>query len=146
MIEALKTLPRRSVATTCAFRMLIFSALLSLMSIVADVSNAEQPRTTLCAAKMVWFVRSLDELLAEGILENEPFWAVIREYLPATGCTVEEVISISRTSKFFAPPFEQYAVYTITFRNSDTEVTFGLQKGTGNTEYPNVGSTHLPSW
>src|SRR6202035_114501 len=146
MTEALNAPPQRSFTTTCVFRTLIFSALLSLMSIVADHSNAEQPRTTSCSAKMLWFVRSLDELLAKGVLQDEPFWAVIREYLPATGCTVEEVISISRTSKFYAPPFEQYAIYTIIFRNSDTQVTFGLQKSTGNIEYPSIGSIHLPSW
>jgi hypothetical protein len=99
-----------------------------------------------CAENLQRFVESIDELLAKNVLENEPFWAVIREYLPAKGCTVEEVISISRTSKFYAPPFEQYAVYTISFRNSDTVVSFGLQKDTGNIEYPGIGTTHLPSW
>jgi hypothetical protein len=116
------------------------------MSIVADGSNAEQPQTTLCRGKLQKFVESIDELLVKKVLQHEPFWAVIREYLPAKECTVEEVISISRTSKFSMPPFEQYAVYTIIFRNSDTEVTFGLQKDTGNIDYPHIGSTHLPSW
>jgi hypothetical protein len=146
MIEVLKAVPLRFPTTTCVFRIIIFPALLSLLSVVADRSNAEQPRTKLCAGKIHKFVESIDELLAKKVLEHEPFWAVIRDYLPAKGCTVEEVISISRTSRFFEPPFEHYADYTMSFRNSDTQVTFGLQKGTGNIEYPNIGSTHLPSW
>jgi hypothetical protein len=85
-------------------------------------------------------------LLAKNVLEDEPFWAVIREYLPAKGCRVEEVISISNTSRFSEPPFEQYASYTISFRNSDTRVLFGLEKNTGDIGYPAIRSTHLPSW
>jgi hypothetical protein len=120
--------------------------LLTLVSIVAGRSNAEQPRDPSCAEKLQKFVESIDELLAKNALEDEAFWAVIREYLPARGCSVEEVISISRTSKFSVPPFEQYASYTISFRNSDKDVFFGLERSTGNIRYPAVGSTHLPSW
>jgi hypothetical protein len=136
---------RRSFTTTCVC-MIVFMALIGLTSIVADRSNAEQPRASSCAEKLQRFVVSIDELLSKKVLQHEPYWAVIREYLPPKGCTVEEVISISRTSKFFASPFEEYAAYTIIFKDSDTVVSFGLQKGTGNTEYPNIGSTHLPSW
>ena len=138
--------PQRSLTTTWMFRTIIFPAVLALTSMVAARSNAEQTQTTLCAKKLQRFVESIDELLAKNVLQDEPFWAVIREYLPAKGCTVEEVISISRTSKFYAPPFEQYAVFTISFKNANTEVFFGLQKDTGNIEYPAIGSTHLPSW
>jgi hypothetical protein len=137
-------LPQRSFTSTWVFS--IFSALLALMSMTAAPSNAERPRTTLCAEKLQKFVGAIDELLAKNVLQDEPFWAVIREYLPAKGCTVEEVISISKASKFFEPPFEQYAVFTISFKNANKEVFFGLQKDTGNIEYPAIGSTHLPSW
>jgi len=145
-METLNALPQRSFTTTWVFRIIIFPALLALMSIVADRSGAEQPRTTLCAEKLHRFVESIDELLGKNVLQNEPYWAVMREHLPAKGCSVDEVISISRTSKFSAPPFEQYAEYTISFRNSDTEVSFGLRKDTGNIEYPSIRSTGLPSW
>jgi hypothetical protein len=124
----------------------VLYASLALMSIVAGRSNAEQPRATLCIEKLRMFVESIDGLLAKNVVEDESFWAVIREYLPVKGCRVEEVILISSTSKFSVPPFEQYASYTISFRNSDKKVWFGLEKDTGNIGYPAVGSTHLPSW
>ena len=94
------------------FRAAFLSAL-ALMSILPAHSRAEQPRAASCAEKMEKFVESIDELLAKNVLEDEPFWAVIRENLPVKGCSVAEVISISRTSKFSVPPFEQYASYTI---------------------------------
>jgi hypothetical protein len=104
------------------------------------------PRATPCEERMERFVESIDDLLANKIVKREFFWAAIRKYLPAAGCTVEEVISISRTSKFSAPPFERHAVYVIIFRNSDVKVTFGLQKDTGNIQYPSVGSTRRPTF
>jgi hypothetical protein len=127
------------------FRRVVLSAL-ALTSILAARSQAEQPRATSCAEKMEKFVESIDELLAKNVLEDEPFWAVIREYLPVKGCNVEEVISISKTSKYSVPPFKEYASYTIRFRNSDKDIFFRLEKDTGNIGYPAVGSTHLPSW
>ena len=135
----------RHCMTNTRFRVAFLSAL-ALTSIFAAPSHAEQPRATSCAEKMEKFVESIDELLAKNVLEDEPFWAVIRENLPVRGCSVAEVISISRTSKFYVPPFEQYTSYTISFRNSDKDIFFGLEKDTGNIGYPAVGSTHLPSW
>jgi len=135
----------RHCMTNTRFRVAFLSAV-ALTSIFAAPSHAEQPRATSCAEKMEKFVESIDELLAKKVLEDEPFWAVTRENLPVKGCSVEEVISISRKSKFYVPPFEQYASYTISFRNSDKDIFFGLEKDTGNIGYPAVGSTHLPSW
>jgi hypothetical protein len=108
-----------------------------------------QPRATLCEEKMERFVESIDDLLAKQITKREYFWAVIRKYLPAKGCTVEEVISISKTSKFFRPPFDfppPYQIYAVMFASSGVKVGFGLNKDTGNTQYPYVGSIHLPSF
>ena len=103
-----------------------------------------QPRPPLCTVKLQRFVESIDELLAENILQDEPYWAVIRKYLPATGCRVDEVISISRTSKFFEPQMSD-ADKGISFRNSNMRVVFGLERGTGNIVYPDVSSTGLAS-
>jgi hypothetical protein len=108
-----------------------------------------QPRATLCEEKMERFVESIDDLLAKQIAKREVYRAVIRKYLPETGCTVEEVISISKTSRFFTPPFDfppPFEVYLIMFRNSGVEVGFGLKKDNGNTELPYVRSTGPPSW
>jgi hypothetical protein len=105
-----------------------------------------QPRASLCAEKLERLVDSIDELLAKNVVADEPYWAAIRKYLPATGCRVDEAISISRTSKFFASPFEQYTTYTISFKNSDIRIQFCLEKAAGNIGYPDISSTHLPSW
>jgi hypothetical protein len=105
----------------------------------------EQPRAALCAEKLHRFVESIDELLAKTVAQNEPFWAVIRKYLPATGCRVDEVISISKTSRFFEPRIKD-TDSTISFRNSDIRVGFQIEEDTGNIGYPDVSSTHLPSW
>jgi len=87
----------RHCMTNTRFRVAFLSAV-ALTSIFAAPSHAEQPRATSCAEKMEKFVESIDELLAKKVLEDEPFWAVIRENLPVKGCSVEEVISISRKS------------------------------------------------
>jgi len=106
-----------------------------------------KPQATLCEQKLARLVGSIDELLAEKTRLYEPFWAAIRKYLPAQGCTVDEVMSVSRTSRFARAPFEQNNHYTMSFRNSDTEIGFWLQRDTGNIERPYVASTRgeLPS-
>ena len=96
---------------------------------------------TLCEQKLARLVGSIDELLAENTRSYEPFWAAIRKYLPARECTVEEVMSLYRTSKFARTPFEQNNHYTMGLRNSDTEIGFWLQRDTGNIERPYVAST-----
>jgi hypothetical protein len=100
----------------------------------------------LCTEKLERFVESIDELLAENVVKDEPFWAVFRKYLPAMGCSVGEVISASKASRFFVGPLEGYASYAIIFKNSDIKVRFGLEKGTGNISYPDISFTHAPSW
>jgi hypothetical protein len=127
-------------------RTIAFSALLVLTTILATRSNAEQPPAGSCAIRLQTFVELIDGLLGRNVVADEPYQTVIRQYLPATGCTVEEVISISKTSRFFSAPYEQHAFYTISFKNADINVTFGLKKATGNIDYPNVLSTHAPSW
>ena len=100
-----------------------------------------KPQATLCEQKLARLVGSIDELLAENTRSYEPFWAAIRKYLPARECTVEEVMSLYRTSKFARTPFEQNNHYTMSLRNSDTEIGFWLQRDTGNIERPYVAST-----
>jgi hypothetical protein len=55
------------------------------------------------------------------------------------------VISISKTSRFFEPRIKD-TDSTISFRNSDIRVGFQIEEDTGNIGYPDVSSTHLPSW
>jgi hypothetical protein len=104
-----------------------------------------QPRATSCAESLGRFVESIDDLLAENVLDDDVFWAMIRKYLPTTGCRFDEVISISGTSKFFMRRPGRYASYKISFRNVDTIVSFTIEKDTGDISYPDISSTHLPS-
>jgi hypothetical protein len=124
---------------------------LVVMGIFATGSAAGQSPGMSCAKKLQGFVESVDELLSKNVLAKEPYKVAMGQYLPATGCTVEEVLSISKTSRFFSPPYEDYASYTIVFKNADVVVAFGLRKDignkdTGNIDYPVVHSTHAPSW
>lgn len=120
--------------------------LLSSATLKAPV-GPDQPPATPCVGQLRRFSDSIDELLAENVVEEEFFWAVIRKYLPAKGCAAPEVISITRTSRFFVPLGEPgpHANYRIAFKNADTLVSFGLQRDTGNIEFPFVGPTRAPT-
>ena len=120
--------------------------LLSGATLKAPVGPDQSPATP-CVRQLRKFSDSIDELLAEGVVEEEFFWAVIRKYLPAKGCAVPEVISIARTSRFFVPLSEPgtFASEGIAFKNADTLVSFSLQRDTGNIEFPFVGPTRAPT-
>lgn len=120
--------------------------LLSNATLKAPTGPGQLP-TTPCADRLRKFAGSIDELLTENAIEREYFWAVIRKYLPAKGCALQEVISIARTSRFFVPLDEQgtFANYTIAFKNADTLVNFSLQRATGNIDDPFVGPTRAPT-
>jgi hypothetical protein len=119
---------------------LIVGALVLLFEInlAGARATAEESPASSCSEKLQKFVRTIDELFIKKVRDHEQFYAAIREYLPIRGCTVEQVISISSTSKFSTPPFEQYTIYTIMFSDSVVKVTFGVEKATGNIEYPVV--------
>jgi hypothetical protein len=136
----------QSFKTRRLLRTIAFFIVLVSVSIVASRADAVLQPATPCTKELRSFVEAIDELLSKNVLADEPFYAAIREHLPGKGCTVEEVISISRTSKFFAPPFELYASYTVSFKNADVRVVFSLEKSTGNIGYPAILSMHRPSW
>jgi hypothetical protein len=108
-------------------------------------SGPGQSQPTLCAVKLQRFVESMDELFAEQVVQSEPYWAVIRKYLPAIGCRIDEVISITRTSKFLRPQGTD-ADPIFNLSNSEMRVMFRLESGTGSIIHPYVSSTGLPSF
>ena len=110
-------------------RSAVFCTALILMSAAIPQSNAEPLSRASCVAKLQRFVLSIDDLLAHNITDDESFWSVIREDLPANGCNVSEVISISKKSKFFTL-YQASTYYTITFENENEQVSFQIQKGT----------------
>jgi hypothetical protein len=133
----------RAVAITSKLISLV-SALLVASSLSAINSYADEAQATLCAEKVRRFVESIDELLTGNANDVYVFREPIRKYMPATGCNVEEVISISKTSKFFVQAYDWSPAYTIIFKNSRFDITFGLRKDTGNIEYP-AAQTRLPT-
>jgi hypothetical protein len=110
----------------------------------ATLKSPREPPATLCAQRLEGLVESIDELLA-GKNRNARFWAPIRKYLPATGCSVDEVISIAGKSRFFKPPTKD-TDSTIRFENSDTRVVFRLEKEAGRVDDPHVIFIGIPSW
>jgi len=88
-------------------------------------------------------VASIDELLEKQVSEEEFYWAAIRKYLPAMGCTASEVISASRRSKFLEPP-SGGADHSIFLRRENKGVIFRVHEDTGEIYGARVFSTQ--SW
>jgi len=147
----MKTLNWRLSIVRRALGVALFSPLLAMTGLPANHARAEQSGDAPCAERLRMFVLKIDELFASKTRDREQYYAVIREYLPSKGCTVEEVISASKKSKFVLPAFDQSAAfdhsaaYVIVFKNSDLHVTFGVQKDTGIIDYPAVLSNQ-DSW
>lgn len=120
---------RRAVdVTLCAF--------LLTAGFPTSQARAEQSGDAPCAERMRMFVLTIDGLFARRVRVLEAYYEAIREYLPSKGCTVEEVISISKRSKFSLPPFDESADYVIEFRDSDVNVSFGIEKNSGTINFP----------
>jgi hypothetical protein len=116
----------------------VVCTLLVASNLSATNSSADDSQAALCAQKVRGFVESIDGLLIENPNDVYVFREPIRKYMPAKGCSVEEVIAISKTSKFFVEAYDWSPAYTIIFRNPRFDITFGLRKDTGNIEYPSA--------
>jgi hypothetical protein len=118
-------------------------ALLIASTLSATNLSADESQSVICSIKVQKFVEEIDALLIANHNSVYVFDYPIREYLPVKGCNVDEVISISKRSKFFVEAYDWLPAYTIVFRNSKFDITFGLRKDTGNIEYP-AAQTRLP--
>jgi hypothetical protein len=116
----------------------LISALLLASSLSVANLSADESQAALCAEKVRRFVESIDELLTKNPNDVYVFREPIRKYMPEKGCSVEEVILISKTSKFFVEAYDWSPAYTIIFRSPRFDITFGLRKDTGNIEYPSA--------
>ena len=110
----------------------------------ATLKAPRKPPATLCAERLERLVASIDELLVEKVQRRVRAWAAIRRYLPATGCNVDEVTSITRKSKFFKAPTDS-ADSTIGFEDSNIRVQFRMEKSAGKVGDPSVISLGVPS-
>jgi hypothetical protein len=128
-----------SLATASGSKVIgVICALVVCGNLSAANSNADESQAALCAGKVRSFVESIDGLLINNPNDVHVFREPIRKYMPAKGCSVEEVIAISKTSKFFVEAYDWSPAYTIIFRNPRFDITFGVRKDTGNIEYPSA--------
>jgi hypothetical protein len=118
-------------------------ALLFMSNLSVTNLNADESQAAICSIKVQKFIQEIDALLNANHNSVFVFDDPIRKYLPVNGCNVDEVISISKHSKFFVEAYDWLPAYTIFFRNSKFDITFGLRKDTGNIEYP-AAQTRLP--
>jgi hypothetical protein len=111
-------------------KIIIFVVLLAASS--QSASRADQASAALCSAKVREFVQAVDLLFTENPRSIEAYYEPIRNYLIGTrGCNVDEVIAISKTSKYFSELGEIYTEYVIVLENKRADVSFGLKKDTG---------------
>ncbi|MFH1343578.1 MAG: hypothetical protein ABIL01_20595 [Pseudomonadota bacterium] len=110
----------------------------------ATLKSSQKPLTNSCAEQLERFVASIDELFVEKVKRRVRAWAAIRKYLPATGCNVDEVVSIVKKSKFFRAPTDG-ADSTIRFEDSDIRVQLRMEKSAGRVGDPSVISLGVPS-
>jgi hypothetical protein len=116
-------------------KIVAFVALLAASGLSA--SKADQASAALCSAKIRKFVQAVDLLFTENPTSIEAYYEPIRNYLIGTrGCNVDEVIAISKTSKYFAELGEIYTEYVIALENKRADVSFGLNKDTGDIVVP----------
>jgi hypothetical protein len=118
-------------------------ALLVTSNLNATDSSAGESQAAICSINVQKFVEEIDGLLIANHKSVSVFDYPIRKYLPVKGCNADEVISISKHSKFFVEAYDWSPAYTIVFRNSKFDITFGLRKDTGNIQYP-AAQTRLP--
>jgi hypothetical protein len=121
---------------------LVYTLLLMSSLSVTNLS-ADESQAAICSINVQKFVEEIDALLIANHNSVFVFDYPIRKYLPVKGCNVDEVISISKHSKFFVEAYDWFPAYTIVFRNSKFDITFGIRKDTGNIEYP-AAQTRLP--
>lgn len=103
-------------------------------------------KSSSCAAGIRTFVTELDGLLAVYPQAYASFYALMDRSFPLKGCAIEEVISICTQSRYFAGAAYN-AGHPVIFFDSGKffpgrgyRVSFGLNKNSGDTEYPSVQS------
>jgi len=116
----------------------VFCALLLISTQNATNLSADESRAALCADKVRKFVEVMDTLLSEKPSNIHAFDYPIQKYLSVNSCNVDEVISISKGSKFFSELFEQDTEYSVVFGSKEFIASFALKKKTGNIEVPNA--------
>jgi len=110
----------------------------------ATLKSPRKPPANLCTERLERFVESIDELFVEKVERRVRAWAAIRRYLPATGCNVDEVVSIVKKSKFFKTPTDG-TDSTIRFEDSDIRVQLRMENNAGRVGDPSVILLGVPS-
>lgn len=96
-----------------------------------------------CSTRLAGFVGKLDELLATQH-SVAPIQQLFKEYFPLEGCDPDEVVKVSRKSRYFSDLTTRPTIYVISFDSrihdphSGIDVQFSLDRQSGNSELPFV--------
>jgi hypothetical protein len=105
-------------------------------------SDTPPPERAECAARIRKFVTGLDALLSTNPNSVTPVRALLTRTFPMRKCDVEDVIAISRQSRFLGSVQLQPEAHVFTFStarvfpSSRISVGFGIEKATGDSLLP----------
>jgi hypothetical protein len=125
---------RSNTALKALFVIFSFASLI-LNDLDSAPLKANESPATLCSARIRNFVKEMDTLLSEDPDSVMVFEDLIARYLPVKACDVDDVILISRESKFFWEVFDAPG-YVIVFKSQHFKISFGLVKDTGDIDFP----------
>jgi hypothetical protein len=95
-----------------------------------------------CETRFAALVRDLDGVLASDPETITPVYEVFHKYFPIEKCSIEDVLTIARSSRFFAGSEEWGTYYNIAFNSAGASsrpgfaVQISVAKKTGDLELP----------
>jgi hypothetical protein len=107
--------------------------------VMGDNTEPNKPPSD-CATRFAEFVRDLDGILASAPRAIDPIYAAFQRFFPMQKCSVEEILTIARKSRFFVGSEESPAFYSMAFDSAGTgpgngfALLISLNKKTGNLE------------
>jgi hypothetical protein len=111
------------------------------LMVMSDNTEPNKPPSD-CATRFAEFVRDLDSILASAPKAIDPISSAFQRFFPMQKCSVEEILTIARKSRFFVGSEEGPAFYNMAFDSAGTgpgngfAVLISLNKKTGNLEKP----------
>jgi hypothetical protein len=102
----------------------------------------DQNKPSECSERLQTFVQEIDTAIASNS-SVDPIKTILKKYFPMKGCDVEEATRIMRASKYFdrADQYPKEVVFVLRQKipgGWGFNVTFGLNRETGETVLPNV--------
>lgn len=107
-------------------------------------ATVNEERGVQCVERLKAFVIELDALFSSDAHSVDPYLSLLSKYFPVTHCDVQAALAICRQSKYLSGIEEWPKEYGCFFKNHPPKgwgfkVSFGLLKGSGNSELPTAG-------